>query len=311
MKRKVAALFLLVGISCVLLTGCKSTDYKKGVEYQDAGDYASALDMYLGIDGYESYKDTADRVATCQAMIDAINSFKTASDSAAAKNSEMDAAISEAETLIVEKAPALDENLYPALESAVSAAKASKVNVPEMPSTAEEINEAAEQLNAIDYSAVIAELSSAQEALEKSIKQYALVDAPDEAYVIQCLQKVPGIIDISAVTEDNDPNGKLNKAGGYTAQVYFSSELVDQNSVYGTTVIEKGTDCGGSIEVYANVDDATKREDYLATFDGGVFASGSHKIVGTVLVRTSDNLTASQQQELETNIIAVLTNVDD
>ena len=72
---------------------------------------------------------------------------------------------------------------------------------------------------------------------------------------------------------------------------------------------KKGTDAGGSIEVYANVEDATTRNEYLASFDGGIFASGSHTVVGTVLVRTSDELTASQQQTLEANIIAALTEI--
>ena len=53
-----------------------------------------------------------------------------------------------------------------------------------------------------------------------------------------------------------------------------------------------------------------KRNDYLAGFDGGIFASGSHKVIGTVLIRTSDHLTASQQEELETAIVEALTKVD-
>ena len=50
-----------------------------------------------------------------------------------------------------------------------------------------------------------------------------------------------------------------------------------------------------------------KRNNYLAAFDGTVLASGSHKVVGTVVVRTSNLLLASQQKLLESNIIAVLT----
>ena len=164
-------------------------------------------------------------------------------------------------------------------------------------------------MDSIDYGSVLLNLAEKKSALEKSIKQYALVDTPTEAYVIECLKKVENIVDISAVTEDNDPNGNLNKAGGYTAQIYFSSDLVNQSEVYGTYIKEKGTDAGGSIEVYANVEDATTRNEYLASFDGGIFASGSHTVVGTVLVRTSDELTASQQQTLEANIIAALTEI--
>lgn len=38
------------------------------------------------------------------------------------------------------------------------------------------------------------------------------------------------------------------------------------------------------------------RDKFLASFDGSVLASGSHTVVGTILVRTSDELTASQQK---------------
>ena len=138
-----------------------------------------------------------------------------------------------------------------------------------------------------------------------------LVDQPSESYIIECLQKVPCIIEIEAVTEDNDPIGQLNKPGGYTALVYFSYELVDQDEVYGDDLIDKGTDAGGCIEVYTTEKDANKRNEYLAAFDGGVLTSGSHTVVGTIVVRTSDELTATQQKLLESNIIAALQGQDD
>ena len=242
-------------------------------------------------------------------MIEAINAFDSARSSAEQKNSDLDTVISEAEALVAEGKPALDETLIPTLETAISEAKSAKQPIMEMPATEDEIIAATQQLDSLDYSSALSNLSEKKSALEKSVKQYALVDAPTEAYVIECLKKVENIVDISAVTEDNDPNGNLNKAGGYTAQVYFSSDLVNQSEVYGASLIEKGTDASGSIEVYANVEDATARNEYLASFDGGIFASGSHPVVGTALVRTSDELTASQQQTLEANIITALTEI--
>lgn len=38
--------------------------------------------------------------------------------------------------------------------------------------------------------------------------------------------------------------------------------------------------------------------------------SGSHKVVGTCIIRTSDSLTATQQKELEAAIIEALTKLD-
>lgn len=307
--KRVFTLTLISIIIAVSLTGCKSADYNEAVKLQEAGDYQAALDLFVSIDDYANYKDTADRVAECEGMIEAISTFDAAKSAAESKNLELDSAISDAETLVMDGEPALDVSLVPALETAISEAKAAKQSIMDMPATATEILAASETLNSIDYSTVLSNLTESKTALEKSIKQYALVDAPTEAYVIQCLGKVENIVDISAVTEDNDPNGNLNKTGGYTAQVYFSSSLVNQNEVYGTSLIEKGTDAGGSIEVYSNVDDATKRNEYLAGFDGGIFASGSHTVIGTVIIRTSNELTASQQKALEASIIAALTEI--
>lgn len=307
MKKKIV-LYCFTVLICLGLTGCKSTDYNDAIKLEEAKDYSSAATIYEELG---EYKDSKEHLEYCNNMIDVIEKYNVAKTMAEEKNAELDNAISAAEALILEREPALDETLIPVLETAVSEAKAAKQSIPEMPETENEIISVNDALNGIDYSDVLSNLSEKQSALERSIKQYALVDAPTEAYIIECLKKVPNVIDISAVTEDNDPNGHLNKAGGYTAQVYFSSDLINQDDINGSTVIEKGTDCGGSIEVYATVEDANSRNDYLASFDGGIFASGSHIVVGTVLVRTSDELTASQQKEMEANIIAVLTEISD
>ena len=148
-------------------------------------------------------------------------------------------------------------------------------------------------------------LSSCKDEEEK------LVDNPTKEYVVQCLEKVPGILEIEAVTEDTDPMKNLNKPGWYTAHIYFSYQLVNQEDVYGDDLIDKGTDAGGSVEVYKTKSDANKRNAYLSAFDGGIFCSGSHKVVGTCVVRTSNELTVSQQQALESNIIFALQGKDD
>lgn len=305
-KRKLIYGCLIV-VMCLGLTGCKSTDYKDAVEFQNTKDYSSAVTLYEELG---DYKDSSSRLADCKAMISAIDGYNKAKALTDEKNTELDTAISAAEALISKGDKALDETLITTLETAVSATKAVKFSLPDMPVTAKEIEVVTDDMNKIDYSSTLSNLSTNKQNLENSIKQYALVDAPEESYIITCLSNVPNIVDISAVTEDNDPNGNLNKAGGYTAQVYFSSDLVDQSDVSGSTVIEKGTDCGGSIEVYATPEEAKTRNEYLGSFDGSIFASGSHTVVGTVLVRTSDKLTASQQKGMESNIIAALTTIE-
>ena len=128
-----------------------------------------------------------------------------------------------------------------------------------------------------------------------------------KAYGLE-FKNVKDIDKIEAVTEEKDPNGNLNKPGGYTTQVYFSSPLVkDEYGLFTGDVIEDGTDCGGSVEVYKTVSEAKKRNDYLSAFDGGILSGGAHTVYGSIIIRTSGELTASQQKALEDAILNALT----
>lgn len=220
---------------------------------------------------------------------------------------ELQLEIENAEALVATDEIPLDSSVIPALEDAISEAKTVGFEAPSIPGGIDEIVSKTEELKSVDYASDMRALQDAEKAVNDSIEQMKLVTNPSEAFVIERLQGIEGVGEISAVTEDNDPNGNLGKEGGYTATVYFTSPLVDQGLVVGDSVIEKGTQGGGAIEVYANVEDANKRNEYLASFDGGILASGSHTVVGTVLVRTSDELTASQQDRLEVSIIEALT----
>lgn len=141
---------------------------------------------------------------------------------------------------------------------------------------------------------------------------YALVLAqqitdPDEKWVIDRLKSIDGIIDIQAVTEDHDPNHLLNVDGGYTSCVYFSINEIQQNLVKSTSIIDKGTDAGGAVEVYKTAADAQSRCEYLGQFDNTLLYSGSYAILGTMVVRTSYLLTNEQQVELTDKITTAFT----
>lgn len=161
-----------------------------------------------------------------------------------------------------------------------------------------------------DYSAFIDQLAIVKKELDDSFAIYRQIICPTEAWVIERLKRVGAVANVAAVTEDNDPNGNLNKQGGYTATVYFVTDLLGTENMTGDAVIDIGTDGGGAIEVYPLIDDVERRCNYLSAFDGGMFASGSHTILGTMLIRTSNDLKASQQQELTDEIIAAMTVLD-
>lgn len=220
------------------------------------------------------------------------------------KNAVLDEAIKKLQGLIDSGEKPLDDTIIDTSKEVIKNADISKILVEKMPKKTEDIIAKTNELSQpIDYTDILQQLNDTYTAFDTSIKQYKQFITPTEEFVIQRLQTIDEIKYVRAVTEDNDPNGKLNKPGGYTATVYFESSNVNQADVYGTDLIDKGTDAGGAIEVYANEEDAIKRNDYLASFDGGIFASGSHKVVGTVLIRTSDELTASKQKALEEKII--------
>ena len=77
---------------------------------------------------------------------------------------------------------------------------------------------------------------------------------------------------------------------------------MEPSTVFGETIVDKGTSGGGQIEVYETVENAKKRDAYLSSFSG-FLNPGSHTVLGSMVIRTSSNLTASQQNELERIIV--------
>lgn len=234
----------------------------------------------------------------------AIADFNAAVSMAEKNNSDIQNSISDLQALVDAETLPLDMATLDNATTIIAKARTKIIEIPEIPSKTEEIISSTENmLKNADCSEILNELQSANDALSISIKQMQQVTNPTEAFIIERLTGLPNIIEMEAVTEDNDPNGNLNKQGGYTATVYFTSDLIDQTDVYGKSIVDKGTKAGGSIEVYPTIEDANKRNAYLAEFDGaGILNSGSHSVVGTILIRTSNKLTASQQKEMEQNI---------
>lgn len=156
-----------------------------------------------------------------------------------------------------------------------------------------------------DYSNNESAINNCLSAYQDSIQSLKQVINPDQDFVIDRLQTIGTITEIEAVTEETDINGLLNKQRGYTSSIYFRDTLVDMDKVYVEEGLEDliniGTAAGGCIEVYANEDDAKNRDTYLSQFDGTIFASG-HYVVGTIIIRTSNALTGTQQLELTEEI---------
>lgn len=230
--------------------------------------------------------------------------FNAAVKEVEAKNTELTSAMNDAQKILDKKEAVYDNTTKEAFITALSDAKAAQRKIPDLPKKTADINAETKKLSEpLDYSSVINAISEKQTAYQNSVLQMKQITNPNEDFVIQRLKGIPNISGYQAVTEDHDPNENLNKQGGYTSTVYFSTPLIDQSNVYGNDIVDKGTECGGAIEVYASEEDAEKRDSYLASFDGaGMLNSGSHKVLGTIVIRTSTKLTATQQNKFTNNI---------
>lgn len=201
----------------------------------------------------------------------------------------------------------LDESINKSLASKITEANESlNAEKSEIVSSTTEIGAASDALSVPDYSKIIAEIKDEKELLENSIAIQKQITNPTQDFVLAKINNVENIANVACATEENDPNGKLGKDGGYTAQIYFSSPLLGTETIAGNKLIDAGTDAGGSIEVYKTVEAAEARNSYLASFDGGIFDSGKHMVIGTMVVRVSTNLTATKQDSFINEIIEAL-----
>lgn len=162
----------------------------------------------------------------------------------------------------------------------------------------------------MDYSVVLSELEEGIDLYKKSVQSMNQVTAPSDEFIISRLQMVDTIEDIAAVTAEHDPNGMLNTQGGYIGCIYFIDSHVSNENLHvekdSNAVIDIGTIGGGCVEVYSNVEDAENRDILLASYDGTVYYTGSHCIIGTCVIRASKELTDAQQKELTNAIIEKL-----
>ena len=277
--------------------------YQEAADLQGAEEYKRAEELFEEISGYE---DAAARGELCRAWAEALDAYNSAYAELSKRNASLEKAISTGETAANAALPVMDGTLYDTLAEAIATAKNALVPLAERGETPEATMAAAETMAGADYSGVDQAILDVCAQIESSNQLYALVDAPSDERVIACLNQVEGVVQCVAVTEETDSNNKLNKAGSYIGRIIFAYEAVTRSAISDSALLNKGTDAGGIIEVFWDQADAEKRNSYLAVFDGTILDPGSHVVVGTMVVRTSSKLTASQQQELQTAITQAL-----
>lgn len=312
MKKKL--LTIVIAMTMISLTACGNAvdNTKKAVET-----YNEAVKTYN--------EQAGEYITASQATVDA--------------NEELNSAMTAAQEVINKGEEPFDEETLATLKAAISTASEKQVADPELLPVYEEVtvdeNASKEDLKAMkekaesdtkaiqevavpdeipevpNYSENITAINEAKKAYEDSIQGLKQITAPTDDFVMDRLKNIETIAEMAPVTEDHDPNGQLNKQGGYIGCIYFRDTQVDRSKLYieKDNVIDIGTDGGGAIEVYTTKEEATSRSDYLGTFDSTGFVSGSHYVYGTLVIRTSNYLNGTQQKELTQKILDELIKV--
>ncbi|SUO72665.1 EbhA [Streptococcus pyogenes] len=234
---------------------------------------------------------------------EAVINFNKAVKTVQTKNKALKSDIAKAEKLVKSNQQPLDTKTLDSLKATVATAKSGLRKIPRVANKTKAINKQTKMLNQpIDYSKATQSLADSSSAYTTSVRQLNQITSPSQAFIEERLKEIPTITGIQSVTEANDPNGNLNKQGGYIASVYFTDNQVTE-TVDGNDIIAKGSDGGGNVEVYKTAKEAESRNTYISAFDGqGMLNPGSHYVYGTLVIRTSRYLTASQQTAL-TNAI--------
>ena len=243
----------------------------------------------------------------------AVDSFNNIAQKVKNKNNLLEDKIKTANQLLSNKDKPLDENLSSELKNEITSAEKAKRKIPKIKKSTSDINKQVEVLKKpLDYTTEIKKLDELNQKYSTSVKQLKQITNPSSSFIESKLKEIDTITGVQSATEDNDPNKGLNKQGSYTASVYFTDSLVT-DTIEGKDIVTKGTDAGGNIEVYKTVADAQKRNEYLSAFDGlpAMLNPGSHYVYGTIIIRTSGRLTATQQNDLTQKIYQKLIEIKD
>lgn len=243
----------------------------------------------------------------------AVDSFNNIAQKVKKQNNILEDKIKTANQLLSNKDKPLDENLSSELKNEITSAEKAKRKISKIKKSTSDINKQVEALKKpLDYTTEIKKLDDLNQKYSTSVKQLKQITNPSSSFIESRLKEIDTITGVQSATEDNDPNKGLNKQGSYTASVYFTDSLVT-DTIEGKDIVTKWTDAGGNIEVYKTVEDAQKRNEYLSAFDGlpAMLNPGSHYVYGTIIIRTSGRLTATQQNDLTQKIYQKLIEIKD
>lgn len=271
-----------------------------------------------------------------------VSDYNTKKEQVELENEKLNVVIDELQSIVSSGEKPYNPNTIPESNDAINKGKIALVDIPvwdnkapkdagdynvfqlpELKSDVEKVESDCVELTAIvasmeipDHSSIIQTVKDAKATLEYSIKQMKQVNCPNESFILQRINNIrnaAGMKDVISLTEDNDPEKYIGKAGWYTTKVIFHHKDVEH---YGLdngllSLNEVGNPAGGCVEVYKTEEDAQRRADELKGQEGTPRSPGARMVCGTVVIRVSDDLKASYQQELLEMIATELLRVEE
>lgn len=149
-----------------------------------------------------------------------------------------------------------------------------------------------------------------KDIVEDEIKISDQITNPTTKWVEDRVKAIDCVTGTQPVSLSDNPDGLLGNVDGYKGCIYFTVEYIDSDLVSGDSIVDKGNAAGGTIEIYESKTSAINRNNYLSEFDNTVLNSGSHMVLGTMVVRTSHLLDAEKQKELTNQLCEELCFID-
>lgn len=133
---------------------------------------------------------------------------------------------------------------------------------------------------------------------------------PECEWVQKKIESVEQVNDSGVVATQEDIVKYMGQDSGCIGIVYFGLDSIDANTVNGDNIISKGTDAGGSVEIFDSLEAARNRCEYLGQFDNTYLYSGSYALVGTMVIRISYKLDSERQLEITSKLCEQISRID-
>lgn len=133
---------------------------------------------------------------------------------------------------------------------------------------------------------------------------------PECEWVQKKIESVEQVNDSGIVVTQEDIVKYMGQDSGCIGIVYFGLDIIDANTVNGDNIISKGTDAGGSVEIFDSLEAARNRCEYLGQFDNTYLYSGSYALVGTMVIRISYKLDSEKQLEITSKLCEQMSRID-